>query len=165
VAGKPAALRACRDIGLGPREPCLRLRHIGSRDLADLEPVTRRLQLAADSGLVSLSEVEHGTIAPRRRVGVDSVEQHLLFRGDKEGTLGAHRVLRLADARLDTATGIERLTNGEIDAAGQPIVALADVGIGRQGIESAIEEDPWSSSGECLGHQLIRGPELGASCL
>ena len=110
------------DVGPRARQAGLGLGDVGARDLADLEPVAGRLELALQALLVVERQVQHDLVAIGRRVGVDRVEQHLLLERVEAGALGADLVLGLADLRLRAAAGVEVLAQGQVDALARAVL-------------------------------------------
>ena len=97
------------DVGAGTRQSSFGLRHVGTRDLADLEPVPRSLELALQALLVVERQIEHLLVTICSGVRVDAVEQCLLLEREQPGPLGLHLVLGLAHRRLRAAAGVEVL--------------------------------------------------------
>ena len=67
------------DVGAGSRQPRLGLRHVGTGNLTDLEPIAGGLQLALQTLLVVERQIEHGLVPKDGGVGIHRVQQHLLL--------------------------------------------------------------------------------------
>ena len=104
------------DVRAGTRQPRLGLRHVGTRDLADLEPIAGSLQLALQTLLVVERQIEHRLVPEDGGVGIDAVQQYLLLQPVEACALRLHLVLGLAHLRLGAAAGVEVLAEGEVDA-------------------------------------------------
>src|SRR3546814_12672074 len=62
-------------IALRQREPCLGLGDVGARQVADLEPVARRLQIGAQDRDILLVQLDDRLVADDVHIGADDLRE------------------------------------------------------------------------------------------
>ncbi len=93
------------------------LRDIGSGDLADPEPVTRRFKLLAQHLFVVAVDFDQRLIADDVDIGLRDSLEHGGFDPEGLGPRRLHGIDRLTRLRLGAAAAIDRLGDIEIDRA------------------------------------------------
>src|SRR5829696_2950538 len=95
------------DLRLPGGKPCLSLRHVRARHLADIEAVAGLAELLLDNLHVVALEVEDGRVAQDIHVGLSAVEQHGLL-SVAEGLTGAENLRLRLPGRVHRAIAVEQ---------------------------------------------------------
>lgn len=149
------------DLRARLRKTRTRLRDIGPRILADVEPFIGRSHLLLKEENVLAPDVENRGIADHIGIGLRGSEEHVLDGIAKQLAARQHRGFGFPNRVSDAETAEYRLRNLKADG-GVERVAIADCGIRRSAGRSAYNGYVGESSGASDGNQLVVGARLRA---
>ena len=131
------------EVGAPAAEPRLRLRHVGRRDVAGVEPLLGGGERLAQERHIDALRLDQGLVGEHVHIGGDRVEQHALPDIAQRLAPGLHLRLRLAH-RVGGLEAVEQgLVDGEADRPGAQ----------RGGLEGVV--------GQEHAHRLQAGGEAG----
>src|SRR5205814_8599517 len=105
------------NFGVRKRQPCLRLRNVGTCHETDIEALLRGLELLAEHVDIALPESQYLTITDDIHIGLGRLEQDILFHREKVLTACLDIGLAALHSIFGCKAAEDRLGQGDLKRA------------------------------------------------